>query len=220
MSDSDSPSSTDPSEVTDRTDHSRGLSAFLASLSWPVVVAATVLALLAGGGVILLAAGGSDDDTSADPGDDGAITLEEPAVPKDDPLGVEVTLQDGSTQPLRDILGDKPTVVNFFASWCPPCIAEMPDFQTVSQEAGTEVDFIGVALQDRPEDASRIVEQTGITYPWYRDIRGDLLAAFGGIQMPSTVFIDADGSILELKSGTVSINELRGRLGEHFEVRL
>ena len=54
---------------------------------------------------------------------------------------------------------DQPVVLNFFASWCPTCIAELPDFQTVSQNLEDEVQFLGLArprtVQKRPTSSSR-----------------------------------------------------------------
>ncbi|MDZ7734431.1 MAG: cytochrome c biogenesis protein CcdA [Acidimicrobiia bacterium] len=70
---------------------------------------------------------------------------------------------DGEEGRLTDFAGHKQIVVNFFASWCGPCVDEMPEFQEVSQEVGDEVTFLGLAVNDRIEDSRRIVEQTGVT---------------------------------------------------------
>jgi thiol-disulfide isomerase/thioredoxin len=102
-----------------------------------------------------------------------------------------------------------PTVVNLFASWCPPCIREMPDFETVSQELAGNVEFIGLAVQDRPEDATRIVEDTGVTYRWARDVKGDFASAASVTQMPSTLLVDADGEIVRVHAGALDADELR-----------
>ncbi|MGK2929885.1 MAG: TlpA family protein disulfide reductase, partial [Acidimicrobiales bacterium] len=119
---------------------------------------------------------------------------------------------------LRDLAGAEPLVVNLFASWCPPCIAEMPDFEAVSAALGDEVRFFGLAVTDRPEDASRIVEETGVTYDWSRDIQGDIAAGFGVTTMPSTIFITKDGEVAHIQSGALDQDRLRALIDEHLGV--
>lgn len=179
-------------------------------LPWQVVLAATVLAGLAAVGAYLLLDG--DDAEVVETGSpEPAGTLE--LTPADeasaaDPVDVVVTWPDGSEQAVRDSL-DGPTVVNLFASWCPPCVREMPAFEAVSQELAGQVDFVGLAVQDRTDDASRIVEETGVTYRWARDAKGDFATAAGITQMPSTLFVDAEGEIVRVHSGALDADELR-----------
>lgn len=177
-------------------------------LTWPVVVAATVLALLAAGAVLWV--GGDDDDDS-----DDAVRLADPA-DLGSPLDVEVLLLDDSTTTIRRLLDGRPMVVNLFGSWCTPCVREMPDLQEVSAEMAGRVDFVGLAVNDRPEDASRIVEETGVTYPWFRDIPGDVLAAAKGTNMPTTLFVGADGTIVTVRSGALDAGALRDLITESF----
>lgn len=179
-------------------------------LPWQVVLAATVLAALAAVGAYL--ALDSDDGASVETGQDApAATLElTPAdeASTDDPLDVVVAWPDGTEQAVGETL-DGPTVVNLFASWCPPCVREMPAFEAVSQELAGQVGFVGLAIQDRTADATRIVEETGVTYRWARDAKGDFASAAGITQMPSTLFVDADGEIVEVHSGALDADELR-----------
>jgi thiol-disulfide isomerase/thioredoxin len=177
-------------------------------LPWQAVVAATVLASLAA--LLVIAVMGGDDSTaeagSTTDGTLGLTPIDEAAV--GDPLQIEVKWPDGEALALADII-EGPTVINFFASWCPPCIAEMPDFEEVSQEVAGEVDFIGLAVQDRTADATRIVEETGITYRWARDARGDVASAAQVTQMPATMFVGADGDVVSVHSGALDAGELR-----------
>jgi hypothetical protein len=82
----------------------------------------------------------------------------------------------------------------------------------VSQEVGDDVEFIGVAVQDRTADATRIVEDTGVTYRWARDGRGDVANAAEVTQMPSTMFVDADGTVVSVHAGAVDAEALRDLL--------
>lgn len=190
------------------------------ALPWQAIVAATVLATIAAIAVLLIAASGNDDPAPVGAGADDdtpSLTLSDPVDPDADPLDVAYTDPDEArtTGTLRDRLDGRPLVVNFFASWCTPCIAELPDFQTVSQELEGTVDFFGLAVQDRPEDATGIVRETGVTFPWSRDIRGDVIAAAGIVQMPSTMLIGPDGTVLDIHPGAMDADDLRDWLDEN-----
>jgi len=185
-------------------------------LPWPAVAAATVLAAAAALVVLLVMGGGDDDGTStATTAPQGSLDLTPADGAGGDPLAVDVEWPaDGSVAPLADRLGG-PTVVNLFASWCAPCVAEMPAFESVFQDVGDTVAFVGVAVSDRTADARRIVEETGITYPWARDERGDVANAARISNMPATMFVDADGEVVSVHSGALDADELRDLIDEH-----
>lgn len=113
-----------------------------------------------------------------------------------------------------------PVVLNFWASWCPFCIAEMPDFERVSQATADQVAFIGVNLQDDAGLAKSLAGETGVTYLLTRDPQGVVFAAFGGIGMPTTVFVDASGIVREVVTGQMSESQLRSKIAEHFSVEV
>lgn len=115
---------------------------------------------------------------------------------------------DGTVNHIRDRRGT-PVVVNFFANWCPPCVAEMPDFEKVHQATQGDVDFIGMALQSPADRVQALVQQTGVTYEIGVDQNGDLFRELGGLGMPTTVFIAADGQITSVRSGQLSEESLR-----------
>lgn len=191
-------------------------------LPWQAWVAATVLALTAAGLVLVVASGsgdGSDRSVSAGGSTAPGVGLR-PAdeVPAGDPLDIEFTRPDDTTATLREQLDGRPMVVNFFAAWCPPCIKEMPDFDAVSRQLASQVDFFGLAI-DRPEDAAEIVDETGITYPWALDSLGDIAGAAQVVQMPTTMFVAADGTVEEIHAGALDRDELRARIAEHLGVR-
>jgi cytochrome c-type biogenesis protein len=108
--------------------------------------------------------------------------------------------------------------VNFFASWCVPCIDEMPAFERVHQSLGGQVTFLGMANRDAPGDALATVEATGVTYPTFDDPDASALTYFGGLTMPTTVFIDAAGEVVEVNSGPLTEVELRARIADLFGV--
>lgn len=135
----------------------------------------------------------------------------------DGPPAPEVALEslDGGTVRLADFEG-QPLVVNFWASWCVPCLAELPGFERVHQQRKGEVAFLGVNLADDPGAAEAVREQTGITYPVARDPDGTAFEAFQAFGMPTTVFISPEGAIVELYTGELSAEALAERIDDYF----
>ncbi|MEM9713712.1 MAG: TlpA disulfide reductase family protein [Actinomycetota bacterium] len=125
-------------------------------------------------------------------------------------LDIAYEVVDGQPVALSDFAGE-PLVVNFFASWCGPCRAEMPDFEDVHQQLGDEVRFIGLAVNDRTNDAIEIVEDTGITYEWGIDTDTAIFEAYEAAVMPTTVFVAADGTIVEVHAGILTAEDLAER---------
>jgi len=130
-------------------------------------------------------------------------------------LDALVSTLDGDPIELADFVGG-PLVVNFFAENCPPCVAEMPTFEAISKEVAPDITFLGVSEDATAEAARRIVAATGITYPILWDRDGTALISFQAFGMPTTLFVDSDGFILELHTGALSADDLRARLAEHF----
>ena len=108
-----------------------------------------------------------------------------------------------------------PLIVNFFASWCVPCVTEMPDFERFWNDHGTQVAVLGLAANDRLEDAIATVADRGVTYPTGLD-EGELFIDFGGLGMPTTVFVSPEGQILETHSGLLTLEDITTRAEEHF----
>lgn len=123
----------------------------------------------------------------------------------------------GSGAVSYDSLSDKPLVLNFFASWCPFCVGEMPGFERVHQALGSKVTFLGVAQSDGSRQASRdLAHQTGVTYLTAVDEQGSLFRAFGGLSMPVTVFIKPHGQIAEIHTGALDPPTLQTLIIRYF----
>ena len=107
---------------------------------------------------------------------------------------LELALLDGGTLRLSDLKG-KVVVLNFWASWCPPCRKEMPAFEKVWSEFKEQgVVFVGVAVSDIEEDAREFTDKTDITYPLGLDTTGGVSRAYRVLALPTTVFIDSQGN--------------------------
>jgi thiol-disulfide isomerase/thioredoxin len=178
------------------------------------VVAATALAVAAAAGVFLLLGGSDDGSSGASAGDESAIGLDPAELPDSVDQVVLAALDDGADRHLGDYLGRKPVVLNFFASWCQPCLREMPRFEAVHQEMGERVTFLGLAVPPQTDEARELVERTGVTYPTFADPNGNALTYFGGVAMPTTVFIDASGQVSGVVSRDLSEPQLRDQVAE------
>ena len=110
----------------------------------------------------------------------------------------------------------KPVVVNFFASWCVPCRAEMPAFQAVSTQLKDKVVFLGVNHNDDRKGGLQLMADTGVQYPTGYDPDGHVAAAYGLLGMPSTLFISPDGRLLETHAGQLTREKLEESINRLF----
>ena len=107
----------------------------------------------------------------------------------------EIETFDGEKLVLSDLEG-KVVVLNFWASWCPPCRWEMPFFETMWNEyRDRDVVFVGVAMSDTLEEAKGFADDTGVTYPIGLDQTNEIVRAYEVRSLPTTFFIDKDGQI-------------------------
>ena len=101
-------------------------------------------------------------------------------------------------------LKGKPMVLNFWASWCPPCKAEMPAFQETFQEYdGSDLQIIAINAtnQDSLTEVTQFIEEYGITFPIPLDRSGAVARAYLVHSLPTTYFIDKNGVIKEIIIG-------------------
>lgn len=107
---------------------------------------------------------------------------------------------------LSSLIG-KPIILNFWASWCSPCKSEMPEFQTAYETYGSDVQFVMVNLTDGEletmETAGSFIAEQGYTFPTYYDVNQDAAYAYSINAIPTTYFIDADGTIAASTQGAL-----------------
>lgn len=89
--------------------------------------------------------------------------------------------------------GDRPVVINFWASWCPPCRAEAPALARSARALGDEVAFLGVNVDDTARDARDFVERYELPFPTVRD--GGIRTVLGMRGLPTTVVLRSDGTV-------------------------
>ncbi len=93
---------------------------------------------------------------------------------------------------LRALRG-RPVVVNLWASWCDPCIFELPILQRQALKFGTRVAFLGVNSGDNRDDARALSERFPMPYPSFEDPRQAVTGRYGAVGLPATAFYDARG---------------------------
>jgi thiol-disulfide isomerase/thioredoxin len=107
---------------------------------------------------------------------------------------------------LGDLRGE-PVVINFWASWCAPCVREMPALQRVSDDLGVTV--IGVDYIDQNNKAEQLAERLGIDYELLRDDDGEFGEAVSLIGTPTTLLVDARGTIVRRLTGELTEQQMR-----------
>lgn len=177
-----------------------------------------VVGLVAIGALLVgaLAYGTRGQDPTPEPGPD-LVRLRAAAGLEPCPTGLSPELPDltlpclggGADVALRDPPG-RPTIVNVWGTWCPPCVEEVPLLVELHRVAGEKVGVVGVLTADTLDSALQFAPAFGVTYPSVVDDDGAVLRQYGG-GPPQTLFVRADGTVAHVKSGPfTSLDELTG----------
>ena len=131
-------------------------------------------------------------------------------------LAPDFTLQtfDGRAVTLGDYTagGGTPVVLNFWATWCPPCRVEMPYFENVSNLYDGEVAILGLNQAESAAIISDYARDHGLTYPLLVDEDMRVNNLYGVLNLPTTIFIDKNGVVREVLIGTISQAVLEDRV--------
>ncbi|MGN1400960.1 MAG: TlpA family protein disulfide reductase [Bacillus sp. (in: firmicutes)] len=114
--------------------------------------------------------------------------------------------------------GQALTVVNFFATWCPPCKAEMPHLQRFAENLPSDVAIIGVNLtarDDGPQALEEFMDTYQVTYPILLDGSDEAGTTFHVRSIPTTVILNADGKEVDRIVGPISEDALRNIVEQH-----
>jgi thiol-disulfide isomerase/thioredoxin len=135
-------------------------------------------------------------------------------------LGSAPLMQRSTAQFEADLaaLKGRVVVINFWASWCGPCKAELPALEQVSKQyAGKPVAFVGVDSSDVRDHASKLLADLKITYPTVYDkagINGGIASSWSVASLPQTWFLARDGSRSGRIPRPLSVAELRSRIDQ------
>lgn len=152
-----------------------------------------------------------EEATEAEPEEEEETAEEVKTIP-----AIDFTLKDqyGNTHTLSDYKG-KTVFLNFWATWCSPCKAEMPDIQKLYEEFQQEdVVILGVAAPNLGREKSEegikgFLEENGYTYPVVMDTEAEAFQAYGINSFPTTFMIDKDGNVFGYISGQLSEETMR-----------
>ena len=178
-----------------------------------ILTAAALLLIIAGAlvGYTYLSRGESAPQLSENDGE-AAVEGEDESAPQPAP---DFTVYDaeGNEITLSALMDGKPTVLNFWASWCGPCRSEMPHIQDAYERLGGEVSFVMINMTDgqreTQESAEEYMAESGWTFPIYFDSDYDAAMTYGAYSLPQTYFIDADGRLIAAARGSMSAEVLQ-----------
>ncbi|MET0997412.1 MAG: TlpA disulfide reductase family protein [Marmoricola sp.] len=148
----------------------------------------------------------------------GGCSSGDPAPRKEQAEGLpDVTLsalQEGSEVELASLRG--PMVVNLWASWCAPCVRELPLYQAYSEKYAGKVDVVGIDFQEtRPAAALKLAADSGVDYPLYADPDGKLRA----IGLPKVILLDEQGDVaFEQYVEITSVGQIEKLVSQHLGV--
>ncbi len=125
--------------------------------------------------------------------------------PQEGFLAPEFTLErlEGEEIGLSDLVG-QPVIVNLWASWCPPCRAEMPALEAVYRtyaDEGLEILAVNMSSQDSLPQATVFVQELDLSFPILLDRNGEVARLYQSRALPSTYFVDADGVVYRVVIG-------------------
>jgi peroxiredoxin len=180
-----------------------------------ILVVLVVVAVVLPAGVALLGRGGSGSGVPGAPPTAASL----PTVAQDYPPGTRAkTLRlqglDGGTVDLAALHG-RPVVVNFWATWCPPCVQEFPLLRAAAAaHKADRLAVVGVLSRDNPAAARDFVRAQRATWPVGLDPAGDTAAAWGAVGLPHTWFIRPDGTLASHQLGELTKASLDRQLAE------
>ncbi len=120
---------------------------------------------------------------------------------------------EGEKVKLSDYKG-KSVILNFWASWCPPCREEMPEFQRIYSENKDRLVVIGVNLQESKQNAEAFAKKHVITFPILLDPNAQVKEIYNVFTQPVTYFIDKDGKITDKKFGALTSEEINEKISK------
>jgi len=121
---------------------------------------------------------------------------------------------------LRSAPPGRPTLVNVWATWCAPCVDEVPELVDLHARAGNRLAVVGVLTEDPAGNGLEFARQLGVRYPSVVDEQGELKRAVSPA-VPVTLFLDAQGRVVHTKRGPFADRaEVDGLIRQHLDVEL
>lgn len=125
------------------------------------------------------------------------LLLSQPVLALDSaPLFSGIEMKTGQQINLSDYRG-KVVLIDFWASWCPPCLLSLPAYDNMRQEIGSgEFEIIAINVDEETEDGLRFLEDHPVRYPVIADPEGDIGIPYGIRSLPRSFLLDREGNVI------------------------
>lgn len=127
---------------------------------------------------------------------------------------IEIETEVGTMVHISNFYG-KPIIINFWATWCPPCKAELPGFNKLYNKYGDRVNFLMINLTDIKREpsgsAKKYADLMGLNFPIYYDKKG-FASEYALESIPDTFFIDSSGYIVRYAVGSISYKKIEDEI--------
>ena len=135
----------------------------------------------------------------------GASTAGRIPAPRQDFLAPDFTLQTltGESVRLSDLRGQA-VLVNLWATWCPPCRAELPELEAAHERYAGQVIVVGVNQMEPAANVAAFAGQIGLAFPLPLDAQGDVSRQYAVRSLPTTFFVDREGVIRRIQTGALT----------------
>ena len=120
----------------------------------------------------------------------------------------------GNNVQLSSFRGKKAVVVNFWATWCPPCREEMPAFEDMFVNNKDQLEILGVNLQESERAISNFLLEIPVTYPLLLDPDKEVKELYNVFTQPVTYFVDKEGFIVDKKFGPLTPGEIEDKFSK------
>ena len=120
----------------------------------------------------------------------------------------------GNNVQLSSFRGKKAVVVNFWATWCPPCREEMPAFEDMFVRNKDNLEVLGVNLQESERAINNFLLEIPVTYTLLLDPDAEVKENYNIFTQPVTYFVDKDGIIVDKKFGPLTPGEIEDKFGK------
>ncbi len=167
-----------------------------------------LIAIVAGAFLIF---GGGIGERTSDPSSVSGTSTEKRESTRDRVPDVDVVNASGDTVALSSFEG-KPLIINSWATWCPFCIDELPDFALLENEFEGQVTVLAVNRRESVKKAESFLSSINLStdsLTFLYDRRDNFYRKIGGFSMPETLFVNAKGEIVVHKRGIMDIEEMR-----------
>jgi thiol-disulfide isomerase/thioredoxin len=147
----------------------------------------------------------------------GVPSLQDQSVAEEDMQVEDGIVFEQYTEDVFEQYKGKPIIANSWATWCPFCINELPDFAAIKKEVKSDLVVLAINRKESFQQAKKFTDKLGVTEDFVYLLDPDDLfykKKLGGLAMPETLFIDREGNIVFHKRGVMPIEEIRQRVQE------